>query len=248
MNCAEITYLLDDYIDELLPAGQAEAVAAHVSACPNCAARVAREHQLRARLRRLPAPEPDEAFFDRAIARAVEHENRRRHWRWLGTGAALAASLVLVIGLSTQLQGVDPLAIPPQAGLEPAPEAPAPAATREAPPVEVVESFEERTITLMVESPRSMDSATFTVTLPDGIELAGHPGVSEISWVGQLASGKNLLVLPIRARIGSGGNIVTHVSHTGQSRTITLHVEALGEQKSLLRDQLPDNIEPVTVM
>lgn len=209
MNCIDVTRLLDDWLDGELSAEASSAVETHATACPACRTRLARERALLDRLRRLPAPEPDDALFERAIATAIgrDHQHRRR-W-WLGIGGALAASLVLVIGLNVQPHAPELPAIP---GLS-------------------IMLHEEREITLVVESSGGLDSATFTVVLPPGIELAGHPGQSEISWEGRLEPGKNLLVLPIRAEAGNGGNVVTHIRHTDREKTFTVRMDISAEPR-----------------
>lgn len=231
MNCTELKNSLDDWLDGDLSPGQAAAVEAHAAGCPACQARLARARDLQARLRRLPAPEPDAALFDRALAAAAAHDLQRRRRTWLGAGGALAASLVLVIGVSASFQ-TGQLGQPGQPGLE------------EAIPGLDIALHEERDISLVVESREELDSATFTVVLPPGIELAGYPGVSEISWEGRLKPGKNLLVLPVRAQAGGGGNVVTHVSHTGKLKTFTVRMAVTAEQKSL---GLPSSSDALTM-
>ncbi len=211
MNCNDIAMRLDDWLDGDLPAEQLAALEAHAAGCAACAARVTRARDLLDRLRRLPVPEPDERLFDRAFATAIERDHQRRRWRWLGTGGALAASLVLVIGLNIQ-QG-------PQTPMAPA-----------IPGLSIALS-EEREISLVVDSTGALDSATFTVVLPPGIELAGYPGQNEISWEGRLESGSNLLVLPLRALAGSGGDVVTHIRHTGREKTFIVRMEVNAEQR-----------------
>lgn len=205
MNCDEFTNALDDYLDENLPPGQTAIVEAHAGDCAACRQRLARERTLREQLRRLPAPTPDDAWFDQAIARAVEQDHHRRRWRWMGVGGVLAASLVLAISLTVQ---------PPPASMD-----------SPVPPGLSIAINEEREINLMVESANSLDSATFTVLLPEGIEITGFPGHNKVSWEGRLESGKNLLVLPLRAAAGSGGDVVTHVTYTGKSKTFILRMD-----------------------
>ncbi len=66
--------------------------------------------------------------------------------------------------------------------------------------------------------------------LPPGIELAGYPGQHEVSWEGRLEAGSNLLVLPIRALAGSGGDIVTRIQHTEREKTFIVRMEVSAGQ------------------
>ncbi len=103
MDCTDIKNRLDDWLDGELTEAQAAALEAHADDCPACRVRLDQARDLRERLRCLPAPEPDAGFFDRALAEAIEQNTRRRHWRWFGVGGALAATLVLAIGLGSSL-------------------------------------------------------------------------------------------------------------------------------------------------
>ncbi len=204
MNCTDITNSLDDWLDGDLPAGQVSDIESHAAACPSCRERLNRERALLERLRRLPAPEPDDMLFDRALATAIKQDHRHRLRRWFGVGGALAASLILVIGLTIQLQpefhpGISDLS---------------------------VSLLNEHEISLVVESPLGLDNATFNVVLPPGIELTGFPEQREITWVGRLEPGKNLLALPVRIQAGYSGNIVTQIRHAGKQKTFTISMDA----------------------
>jgi anti-sigma factor RsiW len=103
----ELTALLDD----ALPAAQAEAVRAHLAACPACRAEQARLQGAVALLSALPpAPEPSPFFGARLEARlraeaAAPRGLRARlaAWRWQVVlplaGAVAAAGVALAVGL-----------------------------------------------------------------------------------------------------------------------------------------------------
>jgi hypothetical protein len=80
-------------------------------------------------------------------------------------------------------------------------------------------------VRLVFESERAMHNARFTIELPEGIELSGYPGLRVISWEGNLAQGRNLLVLPVEARSGHGGKLVAYVTHTGKRKNLVLSME-----------------------
>lgn len=258
MNCSEVRNRLDDYIDGYAPPAEHAAIGLHARRCPSCAALLEGERELLARLRGLPVPEPDMRIFSRAIAGAAraeeERERKRRHWNW--AGAALAASVVMGLGLglqatltgsgepTTQLLAQDDRNQNTVAG-DAMPEAQTPQPTLAARPTPdiVLALNEERELSLALESQQRIEEATFIVVLPEGVELSGYPGQREITWIGSLESGKNLLVLPLRAQAGSGGELAAHIMHTERRRSLILHAEVITPPAT---PALP--VEPVTVM
>lgn len=208
MHCTDISNALDDWLDGDLAVGQVSAIEAHAAACPYCREQLHRERALLERLRRLPAPDPDDAMFDRALANAYKQERSPRLRRWYGIGGVLAASLVLVIGFN-----VEPRDQQRQADIS-----------------DLTVSFvNERELTLVVESPLGLDNASFNVILPPGIELTGFPDQREFTWVGRIEPGKNLLALPVRVQTGYGGDIVAQIRHTGKEKTFTISMGAPAE-------------------
>ena len=83
---------------------------------------------------------------------------------------------------------------------------------------------EPRTVNLMFASANALDDATLTVTLPDGIELAGFPGQREISWQTSLVEGKNYLPLELIALTPTGGEVLARLEHDNRGRTFRLRV------------------------
>lgn len=79
---------------------------------------------------------------------------------------------------------------------------------------------------LALESRRSLEEAIFTVMLPEGVELDDYPGQREVSWVGRIESGSNVVVLPLRSKEGKGGEITAHIAHIERQRSATLKMEA----------------------
>lgn len=252
MNCQEVWNRLDDYVDEYSPPMERAAIELHIRACRNCTEALARERELRRRLRALPAPEPDLALFSRTIAAAADAEERRlRRHRWRTAGGALAAAVVLALGL-----GMDG-DTPPEQRLASVDTAPVPAAmptvTMQAvAPVQAVTVVldQESEISLALESGRRIEEATFTVELPEGVELSGYPGVREITWTGHLESGKNLLVLPIKVfQSGNGGELVAHIAdgQVERRRSLTLRMDVVPPATAPSRPSVPSP-EAITVM
>jgi hypothetical protein len=105
-----------------------------------------------------------------------------------------------------------------------------------------------REVSLVFESEHAMENARFTIQLPEGVEVSGYPGQRELSWEGGLAQGKNLLVLPVEAHSGHGGELVAVVTHTGKRKNFALRLDVLPPQDAPATG-LPDQVAvPVTVM
>ena len=160
-------------------------------------------------LRDYPAPAADEGFYERALVRATHEGSRRQRNKWLATGfgGAIAAALAVWL-VGGMLLGSPDL----------------PDAAPEIPGVTIALE-EPRTVNLVFASAKALDSATLTVTLPDGIELSGFPGQREITWETRLSEGRNLLPLTLVAVAGTGGELLARLEHQDRSRTFRLQVD-----------------------
>ena len=160
-------------------------------------------------LKDYPMAEASTGFYDQALARATHEGTRRQRNRWLmtGFGAAVAAGIVMwfVGGL-----------------LLTTPQVPGPATDI---PGIVMTLEEPRTVNLVFASTSALDNATLTVTLPDGVELAGFPGQREIAWETSLKEGKNLLPLELIALTPAGGEVLARLEHENRNRTFRLRIE-----------------------
>ena len=165
--------------------------------------------QIQALLKDYPMPAADAGFYDQALVRATHEGSRRQRNRWVmtGFGAAIAATIaVWMIGgmLLTNPQ------LPDAASTIPG----------------VTMALEEpRTVNLVFASATSLDSATLTVSLPEGIELDGFPGQREISWETSLSEGKNFLPLTLIALTPTGGELLARLEHNDRNRTFRLLVD-----------------------
>ena len=83
---------------------------------------------------------------------------------------------------------------------------------------------EPQTVNLMFSSATALESATLTVSLPDGVELAGFPGQREISWETSLKKGRNLLPLKLIALTPVGGELLARLEHDDRDRIFRLQV------------------------
>jgi hypothetical protein len=160
-------------------------------------------------LKDYPMAEARAGFYDRALARATHEGTRRQRNRWVmtGFGSAVAAGLVLWLIGGFFLTG-------PQTS-EPVAEIPG----------VVMTLAEPQTVNLVFASKSRLDAATLTVTLPEGIELAGFPGQREIAWQTNLVEGKNLLPLELIALTPVGGEVLARLEHDNRKRTFRLRIE-----------------------
>ena len=167
------------------------------------------DRQIQALLKDYPMPTASTAFYDQALARATHEGTRRQRNRWLmtGFGSAVAAGLVLwLIGGFFLTTPVAPVADPDIPGI-------------------TMTLEEPRTVNLVFASASALDSAMLTVTLPDGIELAGFPGQREISWRTSLNEGKNFLPLELIAVSPIGGEVLARLEHKDRDRTFRLRID-----------------------
>jgi hypothetical protein len=160
-------------------------------------------------LKDYPMPAADTAFYDQALVRATHEGSRRQRNKWMltGFGAAVAATIA-----AWMIGGM--LLNDPQL----------PDAKMTIPGVTMALA-EPRTINLVFASATSLDSATLTVSLPDGIEIDGFPGQREITWQTSLNEGKNLLPLTLVALTSAGGELLARLEHEDRDRTFRLRVD-----------------------
>ena len=168
-----------------------------------------RDQEILELLKDYPMATAAAGFYDQALARATHEGSRRQRNRWVmtGFGSAIAAGLVLWFVGGTFL--ATPNLPQPDSSI------PGIAMTLEEP----------RTVNLVFASASALDAATLTVSLPDGIELAGFPGQSEITWQTSLVEGKNFLPLELIALSTAGGEVLARLEHDDRDRTFRLRID-----------------------
>ena len=164
--------------------------------------------QIRALLKDYPMPQANAEFYDQALARATLISSRRQRNRWLMTGFGSAVAAGLAIWMISGM-------------LMTAPQLPDANATI---PGVTIALAEPQTVNLLFSSATALASATLTVSLPDGIELAGFPGQREISWETSLKEGRNLLPLKLIALTSVGGELLARLEHDDRDRVFRLQV------------------------
>jgi len=165
--------------------------------------------EIQALLKDLPAPEADAGFYEQALARATLQGARRQRTRWVlaGFGGAVAAGLAVWLIGGMLLNGPQ---LPDTGASIP----------------EVTMALEEpRTVNLVFSATEAMTHATLTLSLPAGVELAGFPGQSEITWETRLNAGRNLLPLKLIALTPAGGELLATLEHDDRNREFRLRVD-----------------------
>jgi hypothetical protein len=168
--------------------------------------------EIQALLKDYPMPRADAGFYDSALARATHRGSRQQRNRWMlaGFGGALAAGLALWL-LGSALLGTPNLPARDEA-------------LSAAIPGVSMTLEEPRTVNLVFASHTALDAATLTISLPAGVELAGFPGQSEVSWQTSLAAGRNLLPLKLIALTPVGGELMARLEHENRERLFRLQV------------------------
>ncbi len=221
MSCQQLNDVFDDYIDGLR--ADTASLDRHVAGCRHCQQRVAHERRLRTALADYASagvPQPDPAFFTRALAVAARHRGRKQHNRgWLkGFGSALAAGLVvwLVAGdwLRTPERSVDAQLLVTIALENP------------------------RTINLVFSAATDLSDATLTVSLPPGIEIQGFQGQRVISWMTSLREGRNVLPLKLIAISPHGGELLATLRHDDDDKTFRLQVAVTQTASQFAKHQM----------
>lgn len=165
--------------------------------------------EIQALLRDYSMPQADAGFYDQALARATHTGSRRQRNRWMMTGFGGAVAAGVAVWLISGMLMTAPQM--PDAGVASIPG--------------VTMALEEaRTVNLVFSSTEAMNSATLTVSLPAGVELAGFPGQTEISWETSLKEGRNLLPLKLIALTPVGGELLARLEHDDRDRVFRLQV------------------------
>jgi hypothetical protein len=167
------------------------------------------DQALQSLLQDYPTPEPSEGFYEQALARATHEGSRRQRNRWLMTGFGSAVAAGIALWFVGSFLFATPAARLPESTI----------------PGITMTLEEPRTVNLVFASATALESAMLTVSLPDGVELAGFPGQREISWQTSLNEGKNLLPLKLIAVSPMGGEVLARLEHDDRNRTFRLRID-----------------------
>lgn len=221
MSCTHTEQFIDELLDGTLALPQREALERHSAECGLCRQRIAQERRLRQALRSLPIAPASPGFAARALRAAREQSapapRSHRHGFVTGFASALAAGFVLwvVAGLYTPL-------------------APTPASLPEV----TLAINEERMVNVVFNAPQDMPDATLAIYLPEQTELAGYPGMRELTWQAALQQGENLLALPMIARGAGEGELVAAVIYGDKRKEFRVRLGTVPQQRTQIRSGL----------
>jgi hypothetical protein len=167
------------------------------------------DREIQALLKDYPMPAADAGFYDQALARATHEGSKRQRNRWLATGFGSAVAAGLAIWMIGAMFLTNPDVPNVDAAI----------------PGVTMALEEPRTVNLVFASATALDTATLTVSLPDGVELEGFPGQTEITWETSLNEGKNILPLTLIALTPTGGELLARLEHDDRNRTFRLRVD-----------------------
>jgi len=171
---------------------------------------------LRRALKRMPAPEPQPGFVDRALANAAREPATRSRPRaglahlagrwetWIGAALGGAVATVLMLILLRPLDGVDQ-PVPAPMGISMA-------------------LNETRAIDVLIDSERTLEDATIRIVATGSVVLDGFENEREIGWRTHLDRGSNVLSLPVVARSTGQGQLVAVIEHEGRTRRMIINL------------------------
>ena len=203
MDCQTTRKYRDDYLDDRLEPFIRHAVNAHLKQCEQCAQAFREDAELLTALRDLPVPPPSGDLVERSLARA-DRRGRKRQRLWQAGGLAVAASLLVAITAGLVTQG--------------------PLNPTESPRVVAVQPGQDQPVNLVFNSRRRLEGVTLSVEVPEGVEIAGHPGKRRLNWQTTLEPGRNLLRLPVIVT-DSGGVMRASIRHGGEQRLMEVRLE-----------------------
>ncbi len=87
--------------------------------------------------------------------------------------------------------------------------------------------WQTTTVQLDFRSERALTGVRFSLELPDGTEVKGHPGQRVLSWEDDLDQGANRLRIPLVLTNEPGGELVARLEHDGRSRELRLTADEL---------------------
>jgi hypothetical protein len=202
MDCRLFALQADDWLDGQLDAAQQQRMQMHFENCACCSHGYREAADLRTALRALPAPAMRSGFAGRALARATGARFGHRS----ALGMALAASVVLALGVGVALFAMRPEAVQ----------------------TVVLTVRQPESVRLVFNAARPLPGAILSLRLPETVELVGYGNRRELTWRTDLSEGANLLQLPLVLRGPAGGELVVRLSRGSSSRTFRLKIEVRG--------------------
>ncbi len=205
MHCIQAHAQFDNYIDDMLPPFQREALERHVQSCQVCREQLQTELDMLQHLRALPVPPPSPGFMARALHQASRSQRRRVGYA-AGFGSAVAAGLALWLIIGVWFAPPSPY--------------------RQVASVQLAVN-RPQIVSLAFTASSAIDAVTMSLELPVGVSIEGHPGQRRIVWQDRLAKGRNVLRLDVVATRPIVGELIARVQHETQSKAFRVHLDAV---------------------
>jgi len=210
MNCQHVQHAMVELVDGTLPSAQIDDLHAHIATCASCTRQWRNELQWRDAMLHLPAPAMRPQFGIEALARArAAHTPPAtvRHGFRTGFITAMAASVTLwiAVGLWT-----GPRTIGQQENQV---------------PVVRVALYQASAIDLVFHAPEDFGVATIAMQLPANFEIAGQPGVRELTFESPIKQGNNRLVIPIVATAPGAGEFLAKIHHLDKQKEFRVRLD-----------------------
>ena len=198
MLCETVQSLLDDRLDGTLQDKDETALVTHLSQCDHCSQIWQQTVEVNQLVQQYSVPAVKNGFYQQAFKKARDHHANQNHSGFVaGFSSAMAACLLLVIvfvfsqNQNTNLQAV------------------------------LLTLNEARTVDLVFNLPEDFMNVTFSMHLPDNVELTGYPGQKKLTWQTNIYKGQNVLSLPFIA--------------TGKPKGMLTATLIYGEQEKVFR-------------
>jgi len=205
MHCNIILSQLDDYIDSELKPGQRSQFEAHLGECASCHQAWQQELQFRQLMKEHDVPAPAAGFEERAFAKLPRQTSGSHKSSFVaGFGGAMAAGILLFIAAALFLN---------------------PVTQQQAIPNIQLTLHEAKKVNMVFDVPEMVAEATFSMQVPNHIDIAGRKGLHQIEWKTALKKGKNLLSLPIVAQSAEGGELVAKIKYGDQEKVFRLELD-----------------------
>ena len=207
MNCVYVQSHLIELADGTLAPADSTAMHVHIAQCETCRTQWLAESHWRSAASRVPVPEIRADFAAQVFARArAAHPAAPRHGFRTGFITAMAASLALWVtaGLWTGTQSVT---------------------DNNQLPVVRVALHQAGTIDLVFQSPEDFGVATIAMQLPENFEIAGQPGVRELTFESPIKRGNNRLAIPVVAIAPGAGDFLAKIQHLDKQKEFRVRLD-----------------------
>jgi len=215
MNCNQAKTHIHDLLDGYLANDWRHQVLHHIKQCQSCSQFLAAEKSLRAELRSLPVPAMPFSTYPMPSATTEKTTNKSIQWFGYGFTSALAASILLFMSGISLLK----------------------------PTINQTSSVQNITLTLhqprlvnmVFNAPDDLTDVTFSVKLPEHMELTPFPGQQYVEWKGDLYAGNNLLALPVIAHHTAQGEMTAHLKYNGNVKEFKVSLSTVKQASTASR-------------